>query len=83
MDPDPYPNVMDLLSTFPPSWVSLIKLGPRDGRKRMYLVICERLVWNTLFFLIEILSIKGTVSPDFLLLVFFMNQFPPSPRVSH
>jgi len=26
---------------------------------------------------------KGTVSRDFLLLVFFMNQFPPSPRVSH
>jgi len=27
--------------------------------------------------------IKGTVSRDFLLLVFFTNQFPPSPRVSH
>jgi hypothetical protein len=26
---------------------------------------------------------KGTVSRDFLLLVYFMNQFPPSPRVSH
>jgi hypothetical protein len=26
-------------------------------------------------------DIKGTVSRDFLLLVFFMNQFPPSPRV--
>ncbi len=26
---------------------------------------------------------KGTVSRDFLLLDFFMNQFPPSPRVSH
>ncbi len=26
---------------------------------------------------------KETVSRDFLLLVFFMNQFPPSPRVSH
>jgi hypothetical protein len=26
---------------------------------------------------------KGTVSRDFFLLVFFMNQFPPSPRVSH
>ncbi len=26
---------------------------------------------------------KGTVSRDFLLLVFFMNQFPPSPRVLH
>jgi hypothetical protein len=25
--------------------------------------------------------LKGTVSRDFLLLVFFMNQFPPSPRV--
>ncbi len=27
--------------------------------------------------------LKGTVSRDFLLLVFFMNQFPPNPRVSH
>ncbi len=26
---------------------------------------------------------KGTVSRDFLLLVFFMNQFPPSPRLFH
>ncbi len=26
---------------------------------------------------------KGIVSRDFLLLVFFMNQFPPSPRVYH
>jgi hypothetical protein len=26
--------------------------------------------------------IKGTVSRDFLLLVFFMNQFPPSTSVS-
>jgi hypothetical protein len=26
--------------------------------------------------------LKGTVSRDFLLLVFFMHQFPPSPRVS-
>jgi len=28
-------------------------------------------------------KLKGTVSRDFLLLVFFMNQFPPSPRVLH
>jgi hypothetical protein len=27
--------------------------------------------------------LKGTVSRDFSLLVFFINQFPPSPRVSH
>jgi hypothetical protein len=26
-------------------------------------------------------SPKGTVSRDFLLLVFFMNQFPPSPSI--
>jgi hypothetical protein len=26
---------------------------------------------------------KGTVSRDFLLLILFMKQFPPSPRVSH
>jgi hypothetical protein len=31
----------------------------------------------------ELLSLKGTVSRDFLLLVFFVNQFPPSPRVFH
>jgi hypothetical protein len=28
-------------------------------------------------------GLKGTVSRDFLLLVLFMNQFPPSPRVFH
>jgi hypothetical protein len=28
-------------------------------------------------------TFKGTVSRDFLLLVFFMNQFPLSPRVFH
>ncbi len=31
----------------------------------------------------DIIIIKGTVSRDFLLSVFFINQFPPSPRVSH
>ncbi len=29
------------------------------------------------------IHIKGTVSRDFLLLVFFMNEFPLSPRVFH
>jgi len=28
-------------------------------------------------------TVKGTVSRDFSLLVFFINQFPPSYRVSH
>jgi hypothetical protein len=28
-------------------------------------------------------KLKGTVLRDFLLLVFFMDQFPPSPRVFH
>ncbi len=28
-------------------------------------------------------GLKGTVSRDFRLLVFFMNQFPPSPLVYH
>jgi hypothetical protein len=28
-------------------------------------------------------TFKGTLLQKFLLLVFFMNQFPPSPRVSH
>jgi hypothetical protein len=27
--------------------------------------------------------LQGTVSRDFLLLVLFLNQFPPSPRVFH
>jgi hypothetical protein len=36
--------------------------------------IKENHYWN--------LDFKGTVSRDFLLLVFIMNQFPPSPRVS-
>ncbi len=31
----------------------------------------------------ESFKFKRTVSRDFLLLVFFMNQFPPSPRISH
>ncbi len=35
---------------------------------------------NSLHFAFTVL--KGTVARDFLLLVFFMNQFPPSPRVS-
>jgi hypothetical protein len=30
-----------------------------------------------------VLYLKGTVSRDFRLLVFFMNQFPPSIRVYH
>jgi hypothetical protein len=28
-------------------------------------------------------DLKGQCQRDFLLLVFFMNQFPPSPRVSY
>ncbi len=36
--------------------------------------LCASCVQKALF--------KGTVSRDFLLLVFFKNQFPPSPRVS-
>ncbi len=35
------------------------------------------------WFRANILAVKGTVSRDFLLLVHFMNQFPPSPRVFH
>jgi hypothetical protein len=34
-------------------------------------------------FRISVHGVKGTVSRDFLLLVFFMNQFTPSPRVFH
>jgi hypothetical protein len=38
---------------------------------------------GTFFFSFFCWHFKGTVSRDFLLLVFFMNQFPPSPRVFH
>ncbi len=39
---------------------------------------------HCIFSKIERKDLKGTVSRDFLLLVFFMNQFPPSsPRVFH
>ena len=31
----------------------------------------------------NVVDLKGTVSRDFLLLVFYMNQFPTSPRVFH
>ena len=37
---------------------------------------------NTLAVAVEI-KVKGTVSRDFLLMVFFLNHFPPSPRVFH
>jgi hypothetical protein len=30
---------------------------------------------------LQLSNVKGTVSQDFLLLVFLMNQLPPSPRV--
>ncbi len=36
-----------------------------------------------LFCFKAVLLFKGTVSRDFLLLVFFINQFPSSPRVFH
>jgi hypothetical protein len=39
---------------------------------------CSQLVKDDI-----IKSLNGTVSRDFLLLVLFMNQFPPSPRVFH
>jgi hypothetical protein len=35
------------------------------------------------FLCTTLFDLKGTVSRDFLLLVFFMNQFPPSSRVFH
>jgi hypothetical protein len=54
-----------------------------------YLLLCTTYFFqrnfdkeNTLAVAVEI-KVKGTVSRDFLLLVFFMNQFPPSPRAFH
>jgi len=44
--------------------------GDTDSRKKLSKISCQ-----TLF--------KETVSRNFLLLVFFMKQFHPSPRVSH
>ncbi len=40
-------------------------------------------VADKLIYMTERGKLKGTVSRDFLLLVFSMNQFPPSPRVFH
>jgi hypothetical protein len=43
-------------------------------KQQPFHLLC-RFSWDTF--------LKETVSRDFLLLVFFLNQFPPSPRVSH
>jgi hypothetical protein len=45
-------------------------------------IICK-VVLNNYSFTTVRYPLQGTVSRDFLLLVFFMNQFPPSPRVFH
>ena len=54
-----------------------------------YLLLCTTYFFqrnfdkeNTLAVAVEI-KVKGTVSRDFLLMVFFLNHFPPSPRVFH
>ncbi len=46
---------------------------------KFFLLFSIILPKNSLFYF----HFKGTVSRDFLLLVFFMNQFPPSPWVYH
>jgi hypothetical protein len=48
-------------------------------------ILSEHLSYFSQVIRIRIIShiFKGTVSRDFLLLVLFMNQFPPSPRVFH
>ncbi len=35
----------------------------------------------SVYLLTKFITVKGTVSREFLLLVFFMNQFTPGPRV--
>ena len=44
---------------------------------------CNRAIKAFLLVNAKLCWLKGTVSRDFLLLVYFMNQFPPSPRVSY
>ncbi len=44
-------------------------------------IILNGLTWEIgLWLMIQSTTFKGTVSRDFLLLVFLMNQFPPQPR---
>jgi hypothetical protein len=60
-----------------PVWVgdlgNRLKIQKFDGRLENYHFVLKR---NSL-----VKNVKGIVSRDFLLLVFLMNQFPPSPRV--
>ncbi len=49
---------------------------------RRYRILCEPHS-PVMSLYINLAPLKGTVSRDLLLLVFFMNQFPPSPRVFH
>ncbi len=62
-------------------------MSDRLGKKRQstgyhWLCTAVRMEPN-LTLMIWLRIFKGTVSRDFLLLVFFINQFPPSPIVSH
>ncbi len=54
---------------------------------KIYHSKCDHVVWLKYSFRYRSeakqVNIKGTVSRDFLLLVFFMNQFLPHPRVCH
>ena len=60
-----------------------------ENRRKQILsfFVCEKLLDPGILFFMSMINVdprvKGTVSRDFLLLVFLMNQFPPSPRVLH
>jgi hypothetical protein len=60
----------------------IVRLLPLQRQHNLFMVACLPLPRNASrgYF---VTVIKGTVSRDFLLPVFFMNQFPPSPRVTH
>jgi len=59
----------------PPSLASADRRAGGEGRSAYSIPqICQQ---KQLY--LTVLLLKGTVSRDFLLLVFFMNQFPPKP----
>jgi hypothetical protein len=75
------------LSRYLGSWRSLGPLHAQRARAARHpgvpLLPCGAGQARSTCFPPHTLHIKGTVSRDFRLLVFFMNQFPPSPRVYH
>ncbi len=83
---------IDDVSLWPPDWEWCCLQGLNWAGCVMIVLLSQQRRFECLDFCYHIfrylpecghLFFKGTVSRDFLLLVFFMNQFPPSPRVFH